>query len=162
MTTAARCAAEIYILGMRRLILLLAFLMMGVAGCRSYNGTLDLGPEVSRAELMLLHNRERSKQGLEQLVIDVALQQRAQEHAEWMARQDSLTHSRLSLDNTSYFTMGENIAMGYTESDSVVQGWMNSTGHRRNILNKRFTHAGFGYARRPNGSPYWCTMFGGK
>lgn len=151
---------------MRRIILLLALVLLPVAmtGCRGRNnsGPLDLGPEISRHEILLMHNRERSKQGVEQLKHDPVLEERAQKWAEWMANRNSLTHSSPNMRELEFRTWGENIAMGYPSIDEVVHGWMTSPGHRRNILNKNFTHAGFGYARQPDGSPYWCAQFGGK
>ena len=55
-----------------------------------------------------------------------------------------------------YLTAGENIAMGYRTPQSVVDGWMNSPGHRANILNASFTEIGVGYVE--SGS-YWTQMF---
>ena len=55
-----------------------------------------------------------------------------------------------------YRTAGENIAMGYRTPQSVVDGWMNSPGHRANILNASFTEIGVGYVE--SGS-YWTQMF---
>lgn len=143
------------------LSLFLALAIILVTGC-GRKGELDTGVNISRAEILLLHNREREKAGASPLQYDASLEQNAQKWAENMASRDSLYHSTLKLDGTGFFTMGENIAMGYDDIDSVVDGWMHSTGHRRNILNKQFTHAGFGYARRSDGSPYWCAQFAGK
>lgn len=56
----------------------------------------------------------------------------------------------------SYRTVGENIARGYRTPQAVVDGWMNSTGHRANILNARYTRIGVGYV--PDGH-YWTQMF---
>lgn len=56
----------------------------------------------------------------------------------------------------SYKTAGENIAMGYRTPQAVVDGWMNSPGHRANILNASFTQIGVGYVA--NGH-YWTQMF---
>lgn len=56
----------------------------------------------------------------------------------------------------SYRTAGENIAYGYRTPKAVVDGWMNSSGHRANILNASFTQIGVGYV--PNGN-YWTQMF---
>ena len=56
----------------------------------------------------------------------------------------------------SYRTAGENIAMGYRTPEAVVDGWMNSSGHRANILNGSFTKIGMGYVA--DGS-YWTQMF---
>ncbi|MBQ7921913.1 MAG: SafA/ExsA family spore coat assembly protein [Clostridia bacterium] len=56
----------------------------------------------------------------------------------------------------SFRTAGENIAKGYTSPEAVVNGWMNSTGHRQNILNPSYTQIGVGYVA--NGR-YWTQMF---
>ncbi|PWM45325.1 MAG: hypothetical protein DBX47_04620 [Clostridiales bacterium] len=58
--------------------------------------------------------------------------------------------------NISYKTAGENIAKGYTTPKSVVDGWMNSSGHRANILNSSFKQIGVGYVKDGN---YWTQMF---
>ncbi len=58
--------------------------------------------------------------------------------------------------NISFSYAGENIAMGYTTPSAVVNGWMNSSGHRANILNKNFTQIGVGYVADGN---YWTQMF---
>jgi uncharacterized protein YkwD len=126
------------------------------------SGPIDTGAQISRSEIMLVHNKERSIRGVPQLRYDPTLQDRAQKWAESMAKHDNLVHSHLDMQGTKFTYMGENIAMGYADIDSVIEGWMNSSGHRRNILSKNFTHAGFGYAKAPNGPPYWCAQFGGK
>lgn len=56
----------------------------------------------------------------------------------------------------SYRTAGENIAQGYQTPQAVVDGWMNSSGHRANILNASFTQIGVGYVSNGN---YWTQMF---
>jgi uncharacterized protein YkwD len=144
------------------LLALLLFLPISGIGCRRQDDNLDLGVDISRSEIMFAHNKERMKAGSSPLEHDAFLEERAQKWAEWMAQRDSLTHSHLSMGGTNFMTMGENIAMGYPDIDSVVDGWMNSSGHKRNILNKKFTHAGYGYAKKPNGSAYWCAQFGGR
>lgn len=58
--------------------------------------------------------------------------------------------------NISYRSAGENIAMGYTTPTAVVNAWMNSTGHRQNILNSNFTEIGVGYVADGH---YWTQMF---
>ena len=67
-------------------------------------------------------------------------------------------------DGSSCFTVskqlhGENIAKGYTSVDSVVEGWMNSPGHRENILRKDFKRTVIGYYKDSSGT-YWCQGFG--
>lgn len=56
----------------------------------------------------------------------------------------------------SYNSAGENIAMGYSTPQAVVDGWMNSSGHRANILNSSFKQMGIGYVKDGN---YWTQMF---
>ena len=56
----------------------------------------------------------------------------------------------------SYRTAGENIAKGYPSPQAVVNGWMNSSGHRANILNASYTQIGVGYVAQGN---YWTQMF---
>lgn len=148
---------------MRHLLLALALLSSLVAGCGRRQEPLDLGPDISRDEILFLHNRERMVNGdLKTLAYDAGLERTAQAWAEAMAQRGSLTHSRLDIGATKFFRMGENIAMGYTTTDGVVKGWMDSPGHRRNILDPKFTKAGFGYARRVSDvAPYWAAQFGG-
>ena len=56
----------------------------------------------------------------------------------------------------TYKTAGENIAMGYSSAQKVMQGWMNSSGHRANILNPSFTQIGVGYVADGH---YWTQQF---
>ena len=56
----------------------------------------------------------------------------------------------------SYRTAGENIAMGYATPQAVVNGWMNSSGHRANILSASYTQIGVGYVAQGN---YWTQLF---
>ena len=59
----------------------------------------------------------------------------------------------------SYKAAGENIAMGQKTPEQVVQAWMDSPGHRANIMNSSFTHIGVGYVASGN---YWTQQFIGK
>ena len=59
----------------------------------------------------------------------------------------------------TYRSAGENIAMGQRTPEEVVKAWMNSEGHRKNILNSSFTHIGVGHVASGN---YWTQMFIGK
>jgi uncharacterized YkwD family protein len=59
----------------------------------------------------------------------------------------------------TYKTAGENIAMGQRTPEEVVKAWMNSPGHRANILKASFTHIGVGYVANGN---YWTQMFVGR
>ena len=60
----------------------------------------------------------------------------------------------------SYRAAGENIAKGQKTPQAVMSAWMNSDGHRKNILGKSYTQLGVGYVYN-NGSPYWVQLFKG-
>ena len=64
--------------------------------------------------------------------------------------------------NISYKTAGENIGKGQKTPAQVVNAWMNSQGHRENILNKNYTEIGIGVAKDAKGTLYWTQMFIGK
>ena len=59
----------------------------------------------------------------------------------------------------SYKAAGENIAKGQKTPEEVMNGWMNSQGHRDNILNANFTDIGVGFVTDSNGGTYWVQMF---
>lgn len=112
-----------------------------------------------------LTNEERASAGCGPLRTDRRLQASAQAHSEDMATNDYFSHT--SRDGRgSYERMsaaghpapgGENIAYGYPDPAEVVQVWMESAGHRRNILDCDFTTVGVGFD--PDGS-YWTQHFG--
>ena len=135
-------------------IALLALFAMLLSGC---GAPVFQTNEIDKQHLLLLNNKERGSKNLEQLLEDSELDQLAQKHSEWMAKY-SFTHSRLNLSKYNY--MGENIAKGQETEESVIEGWMQSHGHRQNILNSNYTHAGIGYVKA-DGKSYWCVIFGG-
>ncbi len=57
-------------------------------------------------------------------------------------------------------TAGENIAAGHPTGRAVVRGWMDSEGHRANILNRRYRLLGMAMRRSDNGTPYAAQVFG--
>lgn len=115
-----------------------------------------------------LTNAERQKQGLKPLVLDEALSKVAREKSLDMQRNKYFSHTSPTYGSPfdmmkkfgiSFRTAGENIAMGQRTPEEVVNAWMNSSGHRQNILNPNFTHIGVGYVENGN---YWTQMFIGK
>ena len=112
-----------------------------------------------------LTNIERAKYNLPPLKLSVALCKSAQEHADDMYNNNYFSHTsqdgrtmsdRIGKYCSAYMYKGENIAMGCGSPEAVVEGWMNSDGHRANILNINYTEIGIGYN---NG--YWVQNFGG-
>lgn len=115
-----------------------------------------------------LTNAERLKEGLNPLQFDATLQKTAKQKSEDMAKNLYFSHTsptygspydQMKSSGITYFIAGENIAKGYESAQEVLAGWINSEGHRKNILNEAFTHIGVGYVE--NGD-YWTQQFIGK
>ncbi|MBB2913885.1 uncharacterized protein YkwD [Streptosporangium becharense] len=119
-------------------------------------------------EVVRLTNAERQKAGCGPLTHDPKLRSAAQGHSADMAAGDYFDHTsrdgRTMTDRikASGFSpmraWAENIAMGQRTPTEVVRGWMNSPGHRANILNCAYTHIGVGVADSPRGI-YWTQDF---
>jgi uncharacterized protein YkwD len=118
-----------------------------------------------------LVNQERAKVGLAPLSVNSKLVAAAQHHAQNMATFDVMAHTipqadlpsfldRLNYFQYSYRLAGENIAWNYQSAADVMDGWMNSSGHRANILNANFTQIGVGVRYNSFGEPYYCQDFG--
>ena len=117
------------------------------------------------SQVVALVNAERAKQGLSALTIDTKVQQAALVRAKESAQ--SFSHTRpngssfstaLTEAGVSYRTAGENIAYGQSTPQQVMNAWMNSSGHRANILNANYTTIGVGYTVI-NGTAYWAQLF---
>lgn len=115
-----------------------------------------------------LTNAERQKNGLPPLKHNWQLSRVARYKSEDMATNNYFSHTSPTYGspfdmmrnfNIKFSTAGENIAYGQRTAQEVVIGWMNSPGHRANILNSSFTEIGVGYATNANGRPYWTQMF---
>ncbi|AGB41821.1 uncharacterized protein, YkwD family [Halobacteroides halobius DSM 5150] len=119
-------------------------------------------------KIVALVNQERQKQGLKPYQHNPKLSKVARTKAQDMVKNNYFSHTSptygspfemLSQFNVSYRTAGENIAQGQRTAQQVMNAWMNSPGHRRNILNQRFTQIGVGLAKDEDGTPYWVQMF---
>jgi uncharacterized protein YkwD len=125
-------------------------------------------------QVITLVNNERSKVGLSSLSNNSALTTAAQNYAQYMANSNFFSHTGLdgsSFDQrvtkagyTNYHWLGENIAAGQRTASEVMQGWMNSEGHRKNILNSNAKEIGVGYATNNNSTykTYWVQEFGAR
>lgn len=117
------------------------------------------------AQVVSLVNAERAKQGLPALTVSTKVQQAAQTRAGEL--KSSFSHTRpsgascftaLREAGVSYTRAGENIAYGQSTPAAVMQSWLNSSGHRANILSRDFTTIGVGYTV-VNGTAYWTQFF---
>lgn len=111
-----------------------------------------------------LVNEERAKAGLSPLTLDAALSENAEVRAGEIVQNFSHTRpdgrSALTAITSSYRSAGENIAYGQKSPEEVMNGWMNSSGHRANILNSSFTKIGVGVVES-GGRLYWVQLFVG-
>lgn len=117
-----------------------------------------------------LTNSERKAAGLRSLTLDSRLSKLARMKAEDMAKKGYFSHTSPTYGSAfdmmkkygvSYRTAGENIAKGQKTPEAVMNGWMNSSGHRANILSSTYTHIGVGYAKDSKGKTYWVQIFKG-
>ena len=113
-----------------------------------------------------LVNKEREKAGLAPLTLVVetsgAAAIRAEEiYSVFAHERPDGSRYRTVLDQCgiSYSFCGENVAYGYRTAEAVMDGWMNSEGHKANILHERFTKIGVGHYVGPNGYHYWSQLF---
>ena len=116
--------------------------------------------------VVALVNAERAKAGLSPLTVDTRVAEAAQLRAQEIKK--TFSHTRpdgssfstaLSQAGVSYRGTGENIAYGQNSPEAVMQGWMNSSGHRANILNKDYTSIGVGHYKDASGTDYWTQLF---
>ena len=117
-----------------------------------------------------LTNSERKSAGFGSLTLDSQLSKLARMKAEDMAKKGYFSHTSPTYGSAfdmmkkygvSYRTAGENIAKGQKTPEAVMNGWMNSSGHRANILSSTYTHIGVGYAKDSKGNTYWVQIFKG-
>jgi uncharacterized protein YkwD len=136
-------------------------------------GGNDGGIEDEYAKGVLdLVNVERAKENLDPLEWNSQLALAAYNHAADMASRHFFGHytpegvspfDRISDAGYDYWTAGENVARGQTTPEEVVEGWMNSPGHRANIMSTTFEDLGVGYKKSAtSGTIYWVQDFGSQ
>ena len=129
-------------------------------------------------EIVRLTNLERTSRGLRPLAVNSLVAKAANVHVVQMVKQSRIVgdfaafshalwgvyhptaSTRFDFVGYKYFTYGENIAYGYPSAASVVAGWMNSPGHRANILSTSVTHIGVSALRNHNGTYFFSQNFG--
>ena len=129
---------------------------------------VDSGVLNYESEVVRLVNEQRVKNGLSKLTEDWELSRVARYKSQDMKDNKYLSHTSpvygspfemIKNFGIYYRSAGENIAKGQSTPQAVVNAWMNSSGHRANILNKNYTRIGVGYV---SGGNYWTQMFIGR
>lgn len=134
-------------------------------GDKLYVPLTDTSVTDFESEVIRLTNEARAKNGLSPLAANWQLSRVARYKSQDMKDKGYFSHTSptygtpfqmMKSFNISYKTAGENIAKGYSTPKAVVNGWLNSEGHRKNIMNASFTQIGVGYV---SGGNYWTQMF---
>ena len=141
-------------------------------------GAVTVRAETPEGQVLNLINKERAKVGCPDLVANPQLMEAAELHSRDMAQSNFYAHEGLDGKNPGdrmraqgyrSGTWGENIAAGYKSAGEAVNGWMASAGHRKNILNCRFTETGIGMTHQSDDQKlagqqyplftYWVNVF---
>ncbi|MFC6017443.1 CAP domain-containing protein [Plantactinospora solaniradicis] len=120
------------------------------------------------AQVLEIVNRERAANGCGSVVINSDLAEAARLHSQDQGEHTNMSHT--GSDGSDFVErarragydspIGENVAMGYATPAAVMEGWMNSSGHRANILNCNAKAMGVGVATGADGRLYWTQVFG--
>ncbi|KJY25013.1 CAP domain-containing protein [Streptomyces katrae] len=120
----------------------------------------------AQAKVLALVNQERAAAGCPAVTVNAELTKAAQDHSADMAAHATMSHTgsdgsdpgqRITRAGYQWQTYGENVAYGYSTPEQVMEGWMNSPGHRRNILDCSYREIGIGLAQP---GQYWTQDFG--
>ncbi|MGP4078448.1 SafA/ExsA family spore coat assembly protein [Pseudalkalibacillus sp. R45] len=126
------------------------------------------GVKSVEAQVVDLVNQERAKHGLHPLKANWELSRVARYKSKDMLQNNYFSHTSPTYGSPfqmmrdfgiSYRTAGENIAAGQTTAQAVMNAWMNSDGHRKNILSSNYKEIGVGYAKGGSYGHYWTQMF---
>lgn len=126
------------------------------------------GTKALESEVVRLVNAERAKRGLSALKENWELSRIARYKSADMANKNYFSHTSPTYGSPfrmmesfgiRYSSAGENIAMGQRTPQEVMNAWMNSPGHRANILSPSYTQIGVGLAKNKSGRAYWTQMF---
>lgn len=163
--------------GVRAAAALLVALAPGVAGCSARPGSSDAGaaaplaagqrecPHAAASEVVSKVNAARRKADLGPLQDDRRLARAAGARAASMAARGQLSHRgwkrALRQAGVGGRVLGENVAYDYPSAAAVMQGWLASPGHRRNIMSPRFRRIGVGCVIDAEGRRWWTQSFEG-
>jgi uncharacterized protein YkwD len=140
----------------------------GGSGSGTSGGSGGSDSSEPEAQVLSLVNKERAAAGCSPLTANAKLTQAADDYSDVMARSGVMSHtgpdgstmtSRVEAAGYVWSTLSENIARGQADAASVMNSWMNSPGHRANILNCSFKELGVG-VHFGDGGPWWTQNFG--
>lgn len=132
------------------------------------NSKPKLNLETAAENLIEAHNRLRKEAKLRTFTPSKKLQAAAEVQARDMAEHSKMSHEgtdgstltdRIKGQQYDYRRIAENVAYGKYTIDQVMEGWMNSESHRKNILGS-FSQIGAAVVLDKHGVPYWCVTFG--
>ncbi|MET7469374.1 CAP domain-containing protein [Micromonospora sp. NPDC005686] len=138
----------------------------GGTGSTGTKAAATTGLSAELQQVVTIVNQERAKAGCKALTVNAKLNLAAQRHSQDQADHKKMDHTgsdgsqpwdRVKAAGYSYSMVGENVAWNYQTPAAVMEGWMNSEGHRKNILNCSYTQIGVGVAR--SNGPYWTQVF---
>lgn len=144
-------------------------LMLTLAPLQGHACTQPQGAEAMAKATLAAINTARSERGMAPLTPDARLTSAAQSHACDSAKRGRMGHQgsdgstladRVQREGYRYRNIAENVALGYPDPAAVVQGWMGSTGHRKNILTRNARDAGIGLALGRDGALHWVLNLG--
>jgi uncharacterized protein YkwD len=154
------------------LLLTLLFVMAWVCVSLPARAAAEAPPAAGgeAREMVRLTNAERSRAGRAPLTMNPRLMKAAQLHAEQMVARGQMAHDlpgarypqtedRLAAVQYRWLGYAENVAYGQPHPASALDSWMDSSGHRRNILDPSMTELGTGFARDRSGRPYYVQVF---
>lgn len=140
-------------------MVVIIFLSILLSGYSPQKQTLAYATNVSQQGLLEATNQQRHNHGKNALILNEELDMAAQAKADDMTRRNYWSHNTpdgkepwvfINKAGYSYVKAGENLAYGFLDSNSTVDGWMNSEHHRDNLLDNDFTEVGFGFANSNN------------
>ena len=158
---------------MKKNILILLFIPILFVGCQKNQlDENDNDTQLDEKKILQLVNEVREKgckcgnenmPAVEPIKWNDKLEEAAQKHSEWMNKNDKLDHTgennssagdRISETGYSYSTWGENIAWNYPDEEAVIEGWLNSDGHCKNIMKANYSEMGVAKS-----GVYWTQVF---
>ncbi|MEI2699943.1 MAG: CAP domain-containing protein [Microthrixaceae bacterium] len=163
---------------MRRVLLLVPVAILFAVGCAPVppGGSPDPGPTTPPGtttwtdEMVALVNQERANEGVAPLQVCTTLMTAAQRHSDDQAATGRMSHTGSNGSTmsqrvqaagyTGWTALAENVAAGQPDVASVVGAWMDSAGHRTNLLSANYHHIGLGRASGSGGTLYWTQNFG--